>query len=304
MQRSRDAVRRPQDAAGYPTSGKDSADWRLVLDAERPGALNMALDEILTRACADGERAVLRLYAWSRPTLSLGRNQELARAADLEACEHLGVDVVRRPSGGHAVLHEREVTYALSVPASEPLLASGARAALRQIADGIVVGLDRLGVRARREVRGRGRGVPGAAVPAAPCFATTARDEITVDGIKVAAAAQWRLRCALLQHGSIPLSIDPERLMRVTGAVAQGEIPPSRAGVGILRWLSWDEMQASRRSDEFIRLRQRVIESLIRGIEETLKVRLRPDRLRVDELQAARELQRRVYGSAAWTRRR
>ncbi len=64
-------------------------------------------------------------------------------------------------------------------------------------------------------------------------------------------------------------------------------MPPSRAGVGILRWLSWDEIQPSRRCDEFIRLRQRLIEALIRGIEETLKVRLRPDRLRVDELEAA-----------------
>lgn len=139
MQRSQDAVGRHPGATGHTTSGKHPGDWRLVLDCERPGALNMALDEVLTRACAAGEGPVLRLYGWSRPTLSLGRNQELARAADLEACEHLGVDVVRRPSGGHAVLHEREITYALSVPASEPLLASGARAALRRIADAIAL---------------------------------------------------------------------------------------------------------------------------------------------------------------------
>lgn len=302
MQRSRDAVNQSADAAGHTQSGKDPGDWRLVLDGERPGALNMALDEVLTRACADGERPVLRLYDWSRPTLSLGRNQELARTADLESCKHLGVDVVRRPSGGHAVLHEHEVTYALSVPASEPLLASGARAALRQIADGIVFGLARLGVRARREDRSRERGTLGASV--APCFATTARDEVTVDGIKMAAAAQWRLRRALLQHGSIPLWVDSGRLMRVTGAAAGEGMGSAGAGAGILSWLSWDERQPSRRADELIRLRRRLIESLIGGFEKTLRVRLRPDRLRGDEMQAARELQSRVYGSPSWTRRR
>ncbi|MCZ6778132.1 MAG: biotin/lipoate A/B protein ligase family protein [Acidobacteria bacterium] len=304
MQRSQDAVGRHPGATGHTTSGKHPGDWRLVLDCERPGALNMALDEVLTRACAAGEGPVLRLYGWSRPTLSLGRNQELARAADLEACEHLGVDVVRRPSGGHAVLHEREITYALSVPASEPLLASGARAALRRIADAIALGLGRLGVRARRQVCGRGRDVPGTAVPVAPCFATTARDEVTVDGIKVAAAAQWRLRRALLQQGSIPLSIDSGRLMRVTGAVAGRGMPPVGAGAGILRWLSWDERQPAHRADALIRVRRRLIESLIGGFEETLGVRLRPDRLRGDELAAARELQSHVYGSTTWTRRR
>jgi lipoate-protein ligase A len=277
--------------------------WRLILDGERPGSLNMALDDVLTRACEDGGQPTLRLYAWARPTLSLGRNQELSMAADLHACRRLGVDLVRRPTGGRAVLHENEVTYAVSVPASEPLLALGARAALGRMAEGIARGLEGLGVEARREFPS-GRGHRQTLPPDAPCFAAVAADELTVKGFKVAAAAQWRLRRALLQHGSIPLSVDPARLMCVTGSSTGSDTVSAGEGMGLLRWLQAGVERTATESGRPQSLHRRVSRSMIAGLEETLEIRLRPGPLLDGELAAARALEKSVYASSAWTRRR
>lgn len=284
------------------TRGRSRRIWRLVLDGERAGSLNMALDDALTRACEQGGQPTLRLYGWSRPTLSLGRNQNLALAADLLACRRLGVDVVRRPTGGRAILHEHEITYAVSVPSSDALLALGARAALGRLADGIARGLGRLGVRVKRQ-RSRPQAGRALAAPGAPCFATAARDELTVGGTKVAAAAQWRLRHALLQHGSIPLIMKPARLMQVIGIKGGNTSLPVGAAAGLLRRLP-AAAQAGGESEALRSLRQRVIDSLIEGFEEVLEIRLRPHRLLTEEMAAARALEERSYASSAWIGRR
>src|SRR5687768_14706976 len=90
--------------------------WRVLLTPPLPGADNMALDEALLERARDSGEAVARVYTWSRPTLSLGRNQTAAGRYDLALAAALGIDVVRRPTGGRAVLHHRELTYAVAAP--------------------------------------------------------------------------------------------------------------------------------------------------------------------------------------------
>src|SRR6476619_5981772 len=93
--------------------------WRLMLVPPRRGAENMARDTgLMDRARATGE-AVLSVYSWERPTLSLGRNQTAAGRYDLTAIKHRGIDVVRRPTGGRALLHWHEVTYSVTAPIAE-----------------------------------------------------------------------------------------------------------------------------------------------------------------------------------------
>jgi len=168
----------------------------------------MAIDEVLlARARARGE-AVFRVYSWARPTLSLGRNQRAHDVYDPALARELGVDVVRRPTGGRAVLHWREVTYSVAAPvAGEALRESYAR--INRL---LLDGLRRLGVHATVAR-------PAARTPrpdAAPCFETPTEGELVVDSRKLVGSAQYREAGALLQHGSILLDDDQSLLARLS----------------------------------------------------------------------------------------
>jgi lipoate-protein ligase A len=161
----------------------------------------MALDEALMgRARATGE-CVLRVYSWSAPTLSLGRHQVARGAYDDVRAAARGVAIVRRPTGGRAVLHHREVTYSVTAPAD---VLGGLATAYGVINSLVVSALRRLGV-AAEIAEPSGRALPPSPVP---CFALPAAGEITVGGRKLVGSAQWRDRGALLQHGSILVEDD------------------------------------------------------------------------------------------------
>jgi lipoyl(octanoyl) transferase len=183
--------------------------FRLLLTPALPGHDNMALDDaLLGRARATGE-CVLRVYAWDRPTLSFGRNQTARGLYDPERLAARGVDVVRRPTGGRAVLHHREVTYSVTAPVGAlappgaPLGASYAR--INRL---LLAGLSALGVRARLATPAGRAPLPDGA----PCFETPTGGELVVDGAagpsKLVGSAQWREEGALLQHGSILVDDD------------------------------------------------------------------------------------------------
>jgi lipoate-protein ligase A len=175
--------------------------WRLLRSPPQGGPENMALDEaLMDRARRSGE-TVLRVYGWSAPTLSLGRHQRARGIYRDEVLAGRGVQVVRRPTGGRALLHHREVTYSVTAPCSstEPLLA-----AYEQINALLMKALSSLGV----PVRLAQPATRAAGPTAAPCFAEPARGELTLDGRKLVGSAQWRDRGALLQHGSILLDDD------------------------------------------------------------------------------------------------
>jgi lipoate-protein ligase A len=260
----------------------------------------MALDETISRGCAEGGPPTLRFYAWTAPTLSIGRNQRLAESADLDACRSLGVELVRRPTGGAAVLHEHEVTYALSLPASEPLLGGGFRRALAALAEALAQGLRLAGVPAGRSTAA-GNGAGGRRREPV-CFFASAPDELMAEGAKVAGAAQWRFPGAVLQHGSIPLQIDPQRIERLTGWGRRG----SRAGAaelapgGVQRWLGARQEDSTGAPAD---LCASLIRALVEGFETVLNVRLDPGTLSHEEEAQARRLGRTLYGTEAWTRR-
>src|SRR5437870_580846 len=98
--------------------------WRLLVDEALPGAVNMAIDEALLDSVARGGPPAIRFYTWRPATLSLGVNQPVGEV-DREACTRLGFDVVRRPTGGRAVLHQHELTYSLAAPENDPLVSGG-----------------------------------------------------------------------------------------------------------------------------------------------------------------------------------
>ncbi len=181
--------------------------WRLIHDPPMAGAANMQRDLEIVDEVASGEAApALRLYSWSPPALSLGRFQNEAEVADLEACRRLGIDIVRRPTGGRAVLHDRELTYSLIVPDDRSLVPAGVVPAYRFISGALLGAFASLGITAELSPENaRGAGVvPGS------CFDAHSAYELRVDGKKVVGSAQMRRNGILLQHGAILLELQPE----------------------------------------------------------------------------------------------
>ncbi len=183
----------------HPRPFSPILDWFLWLDdLPRPGFLNMAIDcALLALAESDGA-GFLRVYRWAPACISFGRHEPAARRYDRDRIEALGVDTVRRPTGGRAVWHDAELTYALAAP-------TGAMGDLRESSDRIhmllcdalaLLGIE--GVRAPAPAR-------AAAPGAGPCFGHSAGGEVLVGGRKVAGSAQLRTHTALLQHGSLLL---------------------------------------------------------------------------------------------------
>jgi lipoate-protein ligase A len=168
----------------------------------------MAVDAVLLDRARQTGECVLRVYTWARPTLSLGRNQAARGVYDPERARELGVEVVRRPTGGRAVLHWREVTYSVAAPVdpAEPLRESYAR--INRL---LLDGLRRLGVDAALARPGVRAPLPGVA----PCFETPTEGELVVESRKLVGSAQYREPGALLQHGSILLDDDQPLLARL-----------------------------------------------------------------------------------------
>jgi lipoate-protein ligase A len=183
--------------------------WRLLLTPAAGGAQNMALDEALMSRARETGEFTLRVYSWSTPTLSLGRNQSAKRVYDLDRIRARRLGVVRRPTGGRAILHHREITYSVTAPAAD---AGDLHESYDRINRVLVAGLERLGV--RTEIAAAvGRALPPGP---APCFDVPSAGELVLDGRKLAGSAQWRSEGALLQHGSILVEDDQSSLADLT----------------------------------------------------------------------------------------
>lgn len=167
----------------------------------------MARDHALADASRAGE-GVVRFYGWAPPTVSFGRNEPAAGLFDTEAAEREGIAFVRRPTGGRAVVHHDELTYAVVCPLRA---LGGLREAYHSINEGLLEGLRRLGVSVQLA------DAPQRALPpdAGPCFRDPAGGEVTADGGKLIGSAQTRIGAALLQHGSLLLGGDQLALDRL-----------------------------------------------------------------------------------------
>jgi lipoyl(octanoyl) transferase len=172
--------------------------WQLWVDLTgRPGWQNMAVDQALLDRAQRGERW-LRLYRWSPHCLSFGRHEPALQRYDRTRIRDLGLDVVRRPTGGRAVWHAEELTYALAVPSA---VLGGLRQAYEEIHRMLVAALGLLGIHAQLAGARRASGIDAGA-----CFSSPAGGEIMVGGRKAVGSAQLREGGALLQHGSILLA--------------------------------------------------------------------------------------------------
>ena len=172
----------------------------------------MAVDEALFKAGSAGTSLpTLRFYTWEPPAVSVGYFQNSLGEVDLAVCRKMGIDVVRRLTGGRAVLHDRELTYSIISPDNSSNFPDNILGTYKIVSSCLVSGLNSIGLNAllTSSVRKAGRDSPSA------CFTSPSHYEITIDGKKLVGSAQRRGEGAFLQHGSILLEFDREKLRKV-----------------------------------------------------------------------------------------
>lgn len=262
--------------------------WRLILDVARGAAENMAIDEAILRACGDGSvPPTVRIYSWDRPSISLGCLQSVLRRAqddgrgrfDFDYCRQAGIEVVRRITGGRAVIHGSDVTFCIAIRESD--LPEGCRSVISShhwLMGGIVAGLRLLGIDA--EIGPERESISGRDAPA-DCFAHVAQCDVRVGRGKAVGSAQVRRFGALLEQGSIPYALPEFDTARVFGR-------RSAAGGGAVEGFSYSA----------------IADAVARGFREHLQGALELGELSLGELQMAAELSREKYSTEAWTMRR
>src|SRR3990170_784055 len=188
-----------------------STAWRLLISPPAMGRRNMAIDEAILEAVAAAMAPPpLRLYAWAPGCLSLGHAQPID-VVDEAGLVVEGWELVRRPTGGRALLHTDELTYSIAAPDSLPGLAGGVLPSYRTLSRGLLAGLERLGLHPDAPALT----VVGQSDRLNPvCFEVPSAYEITAGGKKLVGSAQLRRRGAVLQHGSLPLTGDITRVVR------------------------------------------------------------------------------------------
>ncbi len=187
--------------------------WRFLNSGPGRGAWNMAVDEALALEVAAGQSPpTLRVYAWEPACISLGYHQHLEEI-DLRRCQADGLEVVRRPTGGRAILHEEELTYSVVVPASSAHYHEEIHHTYELLSRALLQGLRNLGVAASFARAPRGERNYRRGEFSVPCFSSSVRNEILWQGRKLVGSAQRRFDRALLQHGSILLGSAHLRLV-------------------------------------------------------------------------------------------
>ena len=188
--------------------------WRFLNTRFENAFFNMAADEAVLESVRDGASPpVFRAFGWRPPGLSFGYAQRVEREVDLDRCRAAGVTVVRRPTGGRAVLHWNELTYSVLCRGNDPAAGGGVMEAYRRISACLVAGLRLFGVEADL-VRSDPPSIRPAGEPiTSPCFSSAARHEVVIGGRKLIGSAQRRMGDMLLQHGSLITGPEHKRIV-------------------------------------------------------------------------------------------
>ncbi len=280
------------------TTAYPPATWRLLHTPFTDGPRNMAIDEaILLSVAAGSAQPTLRFFGWMPPCLSLGYAQP-SHEADRDRLRALGIDLVRRPTGGRAILHTDELTYSVIAPMDEPRVVGGVVESYQHLSAGLTHGLQRLGLTVRADKAYSAAEVGPVKGPV--CFEVPSNYEITV-GLgdrprKLLGSAQVRKQGVVLQHGTLPLTGDIARIVGVLvfeseaarqTAAARVAQRATTLGAVLGHVVSWDEAAAA----------------MAAGFSEALNLTLAPGPLTDAEATLADQLYAEKYATNAWNDR-
>ena len=260
--------------------------WRLLITPPSHGVWNMAVDEAILKSTERAESApTVRLYSWDPPCLSLGQAQPLADV-DLDRLQANGWEIVRRITGGRAILHTDELTYSVTGPAIEPRLAGSVLKSYNRLALALLEALRALSIPV--EIQTDRPESTGDSNPV--CFEVPSTYELTVRGKKLIGSAQARRRVGVLQHGSLPLRGDLTRICQVL--VFPDENARQNAGQRLLaRAVTVAEVQGQDVSWD------RAAQAFIDGFQKQLGIELQQGELTPEELTRTETLVRREIRS-------
>lgn len=246
---------------------RKNMEFRLLLSGKNNAARNMAIDEAIMQS----GQPTLRLFGWYPPAVSIGFFQGIEQEVDLEKCKNLGVDVIRRITGGGAVFHDQEITYSFFVDESYGLVSRDIMDSYKQICGGIVSGLRKLGLEAEFK----------------PI------NDIIVNGKKISGNAQTRKNGIVLQHGTILSDVNPERMFSVL-KVPNEKIKDKMIEAVENRVTSLKKELGGEPDESYIQ------QVLISGFKESLGLNLIPWELMESEKKAADELYETKYSTRKW----
>ena len=258
-------------------------DWRLIREERRPGPMQMALDEIAARTAGDGGPRTVRVYSWSPSTLSLGYQQD-PETVDWDRCERENIDVTRRQTGGGGIYHDAygDISYSIVAPASQ--LPGDLMASYEILMEPVFEAFERLEVPVSYVSEER----PAVYEPACYLRALHPAHDVVADGRKISGNAQYRQRDAVIQHGSLSFSLDPEAHLGVFSNHGIDERTFGKRITSIREHVDVDRSEA------------------VGTLESALAdwAGADPGSWTADELQAARSLAETKYEARAWNRDR
>ncbi|AZN41738.1 lipoate--protein ligase family protein [Paenibacillus albus] len=289
--------------------GLNRPSWRFLHTGSRSPAENMAIDEAISIAHKEGAvPPTVRFYGWNPASLSIGYFQKAEKEVDFQALRELGLGFVRRSTGGRAVLHDQELTYSIVVSEQDAGISANVAEAYAELSSGLLIGVRKLGLDAavtgqagEPEEYSGSEHVPARRSLTAACFDAPSKHELVVGGRKIAGSAQMRGNGVILQHGSILLELDNEKLFSVL-RFASPELRQRMFSLFGRKAASIND--CLRRSGMAPVSMQRLEQVFRESFAEGLGVELVDGGLTEDELELASRLSTEKYGADSWNYRR
>lgn len=268
--------------------------WGFLDTGFQSPTFNMALDEALLNWHSKGEiPPIIRFYGWKPATLSIGYFQNAEKEIHLEKVKKLGLGFVRRPTGGKAVLHEHELTYSVIVSEHHPKMPSTVIDSYRVISEGILKGFQHLGLKASFAVPTEENRKTLNSSQSAICFHASSWYELVVEGRKIVGSAQTRKKGVILQHGSILLELDREKLLSLF------QFPSEKIKKTMEKSIVQKAVAINDISPKKISLEE-AKDAFYKGFCEALNVELTPFHLTEEQLFFVKKLQQEKYESEDW----
>lgn len=250
--------------------------WRLLLTGENKASTNMAIDKAVLISNSKGKvPPTVRFYQWKPPAISIGYFQSLKDEVDLRNCEMMGVDYVRRITGGGAVFHDSELTYSIVIPESHPQISKNIMDSYSRICGAIIKGLKQLGIESTY----------------API------NDIVVDGRKISGNAQTRKQKTVLQHGTILMDVDVNKMFSLL------RVPNEKIKDKLISDVKQRVTSIKHILDGDIDFNV-VAMAMKNGFEEEFNIKLNKGRLTKEEIDLTKKYEKEYFSSDEWNHRR